>query len=171
MTFRMSNGTLAVGGHQIVHDRIRRTGPGTESGGGGIHQVVGRDEAQEPLDQRDGTGVVLGHKMDIAAHGGVGGRAADLLHRHRLAGGGLDDLGAADEHVRVLAGHDQEVGQGRAVGGPAGARPGDDRNLRNDARGQDVAEEHLAVAGKRIVALLDPGAARVVDPDHRNPRP
>ena len=51
-----------------------------------------------------------------------------------------------------------EVGQGRRVGRAAGAGPGDDRDLRHDARQQRVVVEDLAVARERVARL--PGCAR-----------
>ena len=44
---------------------------------------------------------------------GRGGR--ELVERSLLAGGRLDDAGSADEHVGVLARHDEEVGEGGRV--------------------------------------------------------
>ena len=82
-----------------------------------------------------------------------------------LAGGGVDDVRAADEHVGVLPRHDDEIREGGRVGGAAGAGAGDDRDLRDHAGEQHVAEEDLAVAGKGVDAFLDAGAAGVVDAD------
>ena len=50
-----------------------------------------------------------------------------------------------------------------------GARPHDERDLRDDARGADVATEDLAVEPQGDHALLDAGAARVVEPDDGAP--
>src|SRR5690606_14580250 len=49
----------------------------------------------------------------------------------------------------------------------AGARPHDQGDLRDHAGGVDVALEDLGVEPEGDHALLDPGAARVVDPDDR----
>ena len=95
-------------------------------------------------------------------------RAAELLDRDDLAGDGLDDVRAGQEHRARAPGHDHEVGQGRRVDGAAGARPEDDRDLRDDARGQDVPDEDLAVRGEARDALLDPCAARIVEADDRH---
>src|SRR5205807_6734558 len=53
------------------------------------------------------------------------------------------------------------------VDGSARAGAHDEADLRHDARGLHVPPEDLGVAGERDDALLDPRAARVVDPDHR----
>ena len=112
--------------------------------------------------------VVFGDEVDVAADLGVGVGAGELVERGGLAGGGADDVRAADEHVRVLPRHDDEVGERGRVGGTAGAGAGDDRDLRDHAGGQHVAEEDLAVAGECLDAFLDAGAAGVVDADDRD---
>ena len=102
-----------------------------------------------------------------AALAGVGGRAAELLLGDLLVGDRPDHLGAGDEHVRRAIDHQDEVGDRGRVHRAAGARPHDRRQLRHDAAGQHVAQEDVGVAGERLDALLDPRAARVVEPDHR----
>ena len=66
-----------------------------------------------------------------------------------------------------LLDHEDEVGHGRRVDGAAGGRAHDEADLRDDAGRLDVAPEDLRVAAERDDALLDPRAARVVDPDQR----
>jgi hypothetical protein len=44
--------------------------------------------------------------VGVAGLGVVGAGAAEVLHRDVLAGDGLDDVGAGDEHVRGLVDHD-----------------------------------------------------------------
>ena len=94
-------------------------------------------------------------------------RPAELLELDVLAGDGLDHVGAGDEHVRGLVDHHGEVGDGGGVDGAAGARAHDQRDLRDDARAEHVAAEDLAVQAQRGDALLDAGAAGVVDADDR----
>ena len=85
------------------------------------------------LHDADGVALVLGDEMHVAADGGVHLGAADLVHRRRAPGHRLDDLRPGDEHLGVVAGHDDEVHQRRRVGGTAGARAADDGDLRHDA--------------------------------------
>ena len=94
--------------------------------------------------------------------------AAELVEADVLAGDRLDDVGTGDEHVRGLVDHHGEVGDGGGVDRAAGARAHDQRDLRDDAGGQDVAAEDLAVEAEGDHALLDARAARVVDADHRH---
>ena len=93
--------------------------------------------------------------------------AAELLEAHVLARDRLHHVGAGDEHVRRLLDHEHEVGDRGRVDRPARARPHHERDLRHDPGGLHVAPEDLRVARERDDALLDPRAARVVDPDHR----
>jgi len=84
--------------------------------------------------------------------------------RHRL-----HHVGPGDEHVAGLPGHDDEVGQGGAVHRPAGAGAHDGRDLRDDARRHGVAQEDVGVGAEAHHALLDAGAARVVEADEGEP--
>ena len=94
-------------------------------------------------------------------------RAAELLGRHRLVGHRLHHVRAGDEHVARVAHHEDEVGHRRRIDVAAGARPHDQRNLRDDAGGEHVALEHLAIAAERRHALLDARPAGVEQADDR----
>ena len=96
--------------------------------------------------------------------------AAELLGGDHLVGHGLHHVGAGDEHVAGVAHHEDEVGHRRRIDVAAGARPHDHADLRDDARGDDVALEHLAVAAERRHALLDARAAGVEQADDRRAR-
>src|SRR5204863_2877382 len=72
-----------------------------------------------------------------------------------------------DEHVGRALDHEDEVRHRWRVHGTAGARPHDEADLRHDTRRLHVAPEDLGVPGERDDALLDAGAARVVDADDR----
>ncbi len=95
------------------------------------------------------------------------GRSAQHLEGDVLASYRTHDIRSGDEHVRGLLDHEDEVGERRRVHGAAGARPEDDADLRDDARGADVPEEHAAVGLERDDALLDAGSRSVVEPDDR----
>ncbi len=94
-------------------------------------------------------------------------RAAQAVLGDLLAGHRLDHVRAGDEHLRGLADHEHEVGQGGAVGRAARARAEHHADLRDDAGGLGVALEDAAVAGERRDALLDTGARAVVQGDQR----
>ncbi len=102
-----------------------------------------------------------------AAFRGVDAGAAEGLFVHILVGHGLDHLGAGQKHVAVVAHHDGEVGQRRGIDGPAGAGAENTRQLRDNPRGLDIAQENLGVAGQALDSLLDAGPSRVVETDHR----
>ena len=129
-----------------------------------VFQVVGRQEAEQLLADRDGMVVVFGDEVNHAGVGHVRFRAAQLFGRHAFAGDALDDRRAGDEHLG-LAGLDDEIGQGGAVGRAARAGAADQRNLRHRAREHHVRVKDLAVAGKGIDAFLNARAARIVDED------
>ncbi|MPM37910.1 hypothetical protein SDC9_84530 [bioreactor metagenome] len=129
-----------------------------------LGEVVLRQEAEQLLRDQDGFRVVVGDEVVHAGPGHVRIGATQIVLAHLLAGHLGDHVRPGDEHVG-LAGLDDEVGQRRGVRGTAGTGPGDDRDLRHRTGQPDVRVEHLAVAGQRVDALLDPGAARVVDED------
>lgn len=93
--------------------------------------------------------------------------AAEAVLGDLLAGHRAHHVGAGDEHLRGLADHEDEVGQGGAVGRAAGAGTEHDRDLRDDTGGLGVALEDAAVAGQRGDALLDTGTGAVVERHQR----
>ena len=159
--FVASSGTNESSSGVLAVDRI---------GGSGVRgalDVVLRQEREQVARVLEAGLLVRRGEVRDARLRGVRRRAAELLERDLLAGHGLHDVGAGDEHVRRALGHQHEVGDRRRVDGAAGARPHHERELRHDPGGLDVAPEDLGVAGERDDALLDPRPARVVDPDHR----
>ena len=113
-----------------------------------IGVVVARQVAQQVADVVEGVLLAGGDVVRRARLGHVGVRAAELLHRHVLAGDGLDDVGPGDEHLAGLVDHDDEVGQRGGVDVPACRGAHDQRDLRDDAGGQDVVAEDAAVQAK-----------------------
>ena len=130
-------------------------------------EVVARQVGQQRLDVVEGVGLVLGQVVGHAGLGVVRARAAELLERDLLAGDGLHDVGAGDEHLAGLVDHHDEVGERGGVDVPAGGRAHHQGDLRDDPGGVHVALEDLAVEAEGDDALLDPRAAALVDPDHR----
>ncbi len=154
-------------GHQAVErlvlpvERVRRLAHRR------VVHVVRREEAEQFADQQQALAVVGDGEVRDAAARVVRHRAAEVLFRDLLVGDGPDDVGTGHEHVARALHHHREVGDGRRVHRPAGARPHDRGDLRDDARRERVAEEDVRVAGERHDAFLDPRAARVVQPDDR----
>src|SRR6202012_911430 len=66
---------------------------------------------------------------------------------------------------------EDEAGHRRRVDRAAGAGTHDQADLRDHAAAFDIAGEDVAVGAEADDALLDPGAARVVDADHRRTDP
>ena len=95
--------------------------------------------------------------------------ASQLFVGDFFPGNGANDVGTGDEHLADAFDHGHEIGHGRGVDGAAGTRPDDGADLGHDAGEADIAEEDLAVAGQPFDPLLDAGAGRVVETDHRHP--
>ena len=132
-----------------------------------IGVVVARQVAQQVADVVEGVLLTGGDVVRQTRLGHVGVRAAELLHRHLLAGDRLDDVRPGDEHLAGLVDHDDEVGQRGGVDMAARGRAHDQRDLRDDAGGPDVVVEDVAVQAERDDTLLDARARAVVDADER----
>src|SRR5690606_31078486 len=132
-----------------------------------VVQVVARQVGQQRLHPVDRVLLVGGQVVRVAGAGVVGTGAAELLEADLLAGHRLDHVRPGDEHVAGPVDHDGEVGDRRRVDRAAGARAHHQRDLRDHAGGAGVAVEDLPVEAQRHHALLDPGAAGVVDADDR----
>ena len=149
---------------EVVLDRALRHRGGVARR---VGVVVARQVGQQLADVVEGVLLAGGDVVRRARLGHVGVGAAEFLHRDVLTGDGLDDVGAGDEHLAGLVDHDDEVGQRGGVHVPARCGAHDQRDLRDDARGEDVVAEDLAVEAERDDALLDAGARAVVDADQR----
>ena len=113
---------------------------------GSALQIVLGHIRQQVADQ--GYTLLLGidGKLRNTALGGVHRGASELLLRYVLARDGLHDLRAREEHVRGLAAHDDEVGQGRRIDGTAGAGTEDSRDLRDHTRRHHVTHEDVGIS-------------------------
>ena len=138
----------------------------------GVHRRLGvavrRQVGKHRARVVDRVGLVLAEVVRHAGFRAVHESAAEVVHADRLTGGRLDDVRAGDEHVGVLLGHDDQVGQRRAVHGAAGARTQNQRDLRDEAAGVAGLAEDVAVLRQRGDAFLDAGAAGVDDRDDRH---
>ena len=114
--------------------------------------------------------VGLAGELGHAALGVVGHGAAQVLKADLLAGDALDDVRAGDEHVGGVLHHEDEVGHGRRVDRAAGGGAHDGRDLGDDAGGDGVPIEDLAVAAEsESTPFLDAGPAGVVEAHERHP--
>ena len=162
-------GGIRVLGHEAGELRGRGVTGGARGRWGRVLEIVERKVAEDPPGERDRIAVRRGSEMRDPAHSGVGFGPTERLHRDLLAGHGPHDVRAGDEHLSGALRHDDEIGDRGRVHRAARARAKDERKLRNYAREEDVAEEHLAVPPEAHHALLDAGAARVVEPDDGDP--
>ena len=153
--------------HQRVQCPVNAVGRVGRRHVGRVIGVVRRQVREQPPHQVErpliaGYGEV-GHAAEpVVDLGATQFLGADLLARHRL-----DDAGAGDEHPSCTLDHEGEVSERGGVDRATSAWPHDDRDLGDDAGGQDVAVEDLAVGSQRVHSLLDACPARVVDPDNR----
>ena len=149
---------------EVVLDRALRHRRGVARR---VGVVVARQVGQQFADVVERVLLAGGDVVRRARLRHVGVRAAEFLHRDVLTGDGLDHVGAGDEHLAGLVDHDDEVGQRGGVHVAARGGAHDQRDLRDDARGQDVVAEDPAVEAQRDDALLDARARAVVDADQR----
>src|SRR5690349_2891239 len=92
--------------------------------------------------------------------------AAQLLHRDFFVCHCLNNIWTSNEHVTRIFHHEDEIGHGRRIDRAAGARTHNGRDLRDDARGEDVALKNLTVASKTDYALLNTRTTGIVNADH-----
>ena len=158
-------GLVGVVGDQRVERGLGPVGAvlGRQLGHAGF--VVCRQEIQQASHLQQCLDVVLVSPVRNGRLRGVHAGAAQLLGRHGLVGNGLHHVRPGHEHVARVLHHEDEIGHGRRVDIAAGARPHDDRDLRDDAGRQHVAQEYLAVPTERGYPLLDARAARIEQPD------
>ena len=140
--------------------------PGSVGGPGRRPLAVGRgqevDEAAK-LEQR--LDIVLEGEVGDPRPLAMGERAAELLMGDVLMGDRAHHIRPGHEHVGAVLDHEDEVGHRRRIDRPARAGAHDQGDLRHHPGRQDVALEHLGIAGERGHPLLDPRPAGIVDPD------
>src|SRR5262249_53016940 len=160
-------GQVGADGGDRQYLLVRAAGDDGGRGGGGVVEVVGGQVGQQVTGEVQALVLVLGLEVRHAGLGVVRVRAAQVLEAHLLPCHGLDHVGPGDEHVRDALDHQGEVGDRGGVHRAARARPHDQADLRDDPGREHVPAEDLGEQAERDHALLDPGAAAVVDADDR----
>ena len=155
-------------GNEAVEFQVVRGDLGLQPGLmiGASSKVLAGQEVQVVADVLEGVLLGVHDLVDVAVLGLCVG-AAELVEGDVLTGDVLDDVGAGDEHVALVAHGHHEVGLDRRVHRAAGALAQDDRDLRHQAGQQLVPAAQLGVPGQRGGHVLDAGAAGVVDADDR----
>ena len=110
------------------------------------------------------------HEMRDAAPLRVGMRAAERFVGHILTRHGLNHIRPGDKHLRDAVHHHNEIGHRGGIDRATRARPGDDRDLRDDAGALDIAIEDVAVSLQPLDTLLNPCPCAIVNADHRDAR-
>ena len=124
MTVCMSYGALLLSGMNVsssVSSSSSSASPASNTGGSD-RLLLGRNDSSV-LVELERLVLVGAHEVRDAARAVVRPGAAEVLERDVLAGDGLDDVRAGDEHVRGLVDHQREVGERRRVDVAAGAEP------------------------------------------------
>ena len=131
---------------------------------------MGREVGQVLLDHAQAVLVVLHLEIGDPGDFRVDLRAAQVLRRDVLPHHRLHQRRATERHVAGALHHGDEVGQRRDVGGAGGARAHHGGHLGHHAGEDRLLTEELAGAGEPAGAdrLLDAGARRVDEPDHRD---
>ena len=144
--------------------RSARSGVGRNGGG---DPIVDRQIVDQPPHHEQGLDVVRERPVGDARLRRVRDGASQLFVSDRFVRHGLHHFRTGDVHVRTVVDHEDEIGHRRRIDGAAGARPHDQRYLRNHPRGEHVSLKHLRIAGQRRDTFLNASAARIVEPDHR----
>ncbi|CFE53334.1 Uncharacterised protein [Mycobacterium tuberculosis] len=129
-------------------------------------EAVGRQKRQKVPHVLVCGGLGLHHLMDVAVARLVVG-APQLVEADVLTGDVLDDVGAGDEHVTLVAHRHHQIGLDRRIHRSPSAFAQNDGDLRHQPTEQFVAAPQLGVPGQRGDGVLDAGAAGVVDADDR----
>ena len=111
---------------------------------------------------------IFGGEMGHAGLAAVDRCAAQLFKSDFLMGDCSDHIWPSDEHMACIFHHNDEVGDGGRVDGPAGARPHNDTDLRHDTGSHDIEEEDVGVAGQAEHPFLNACATGVVETDNRS---
>jgi len=134
---------------------------------GRILQVVLRKVTQELAHHVQRCLFIVGRKVRHPTLGSMHASPAQLLERDFFVGDGLDDLGPGNEHVAGVLHHKDKVRQRGRVHGSAGARPHDDRDLRDQSRSQGVPQEDVPIPGEGHDSFLNTRPSRIIQADHR----
>ncbi len=152
-------GPVGLVRHDAVECRIHAAGWVVARAERRIVEIVRREVRQQLADELEAMLLGTGGEVGYAADARVSVSPAQLFEGNVLAGDLLDHAGPGDEHVRGLAHHQDEIGDGRRVHSAPGARAKNGRDLRDDAGSQGIAVEDVGVAGQAEHALLNAGAA------------
>mmetsp|Transcript_27766 Transcript_27766/g.51710 ORF Transcript_27766/g.51710 Transcript_27766/m.51710 type:complete len:605 (+) Transcript_27766:2391-4205(+) len=158
---------VGVVGHKRIKARLDTRRLVKEGAHGRLFAVVGRQEIYEATHLGQRFHVVLERRIRDGRLLGVGGRAAQFFGGDLFVGDRLDHIGAGDKHVRTVFDHKDKVGHRGAIDRATGTGAHYDADLRHDARGNDIALKHFAVAGQAVDTFLNAGTTGIVDPDHR----
>ena len=114
----------------------------------------------------DAVGVVLGHPFGHAGNGGVHLRTPQFLIGRDLAGRSLEQRRPGQEHLGLVAHHDDVVGEARQIGAARRGRAVHHRDLRDAARRHARLVGEAAAAGHEDLGLVEQVGAAGFDQVH-----
>ena len=132
-----------------------------------LFHIVLRDETYQTANLLQSLFLGGCHKVGYTRFGCVYACATQFGNAYVLTRNGFHYFRTRDEHIRVLLGHHDEVGQSRAVNSTTGARTEDDTYLGYDTRSEDVTLENLCITSQGASTFLDTRTTRVVQTDDR----
>ena len=136
--------------------------------GGRLQVGVGRQVGEHGSCVVDRVGFVFAQVVRYTGGGVVHISAAEVVHADHFACGRFDHVRTGDEHVGVFTGHDDQIGQCRAVHGSTRAWAENQRELRHETAGVAGFTEQMPVLRQRGHALLNAGTARIDKRDDRH---
>ena len=97
----------------------------------------------------------------------MGHRAPQFLVGDFFVGDGFHHIRPGHEHIGTVLDHKNKVGHGGAIDSPPGARPHNERYLRNNARCLDITLKHIGIACQAFDPFLNARPARIIQANHR----
>ena len=158
-------GHVGVSGHDVVQGGVSALAGVVAHAGRHAVLVVQGKVVVEGAHSAEHLHVVVVSSVGNAGLLGVDGGTSQLLLGDVLSSHGLHHIGTGDEHVRGIAHHEDEIGDGGGVHSTSSAGSHDQGDLGDHSGRQSVALEDLRVSGQRVATLLNTGTARVVQTD------
>lgn len=159
-------GNVGIFGHEGVEAVVNPVGFVKERPNGRACTVIERQEIKQAADLGDRFHVIVKCTVRDRRFGGVGLGAPKFFGSDHFVRHSPDHIRPCQEHVGGIPHHENEISQRRGINRPACTRSHDDRDLWNNARGEDIILEYIRVPGQCRDAFLDTRTTAVIEPDH-----
>ena len=148
--------------HQRIERRFHSTRIVKERTNRWLGAVIERQEIDKAAHLCQRFDIVLERTVGHRRFLGMGPGTPKLFGRYLFVRNRLHDIRPGDEHVGAVLHHENEVCHRRAIDRATGARAHDHADLRDDARGHDVALKDLGVTSEAVDTFLNARAAGIV---------